>query len=291
MKRMLNEGNPYLPEISKVRKKDEDGQKQIKRFKKNFVSLDAYTRHKLMVNSYLLCYKGASGQLERDSSKDRGIYDIIKENHRFLWGNEDLTDVAKDWDKQLAKKYYDKLYKEYCIADLSRFEKNQIGLRWRTEKEVVSGKGQFQCGGKHCEKKKKLTSWEVNFSYEEHGEKKNALVKVRLCPECSLKLNFHSKKRKIKKEKVKKKKHKKHKKKKRRHSDSEDSDSDVNDMPGTSSSDIKVEIQQDADKTEEEKKKEAEKEAQDIWSKPVDVNEEEATGHDEMESFFDDLLL
>jgi len=35
----------------------------------------------------------------------------------------------------------------------------------------------------------------------EDGEKKNALVKLRLCPECSGKLNFHSKKRLIKKEK------------------------------------------------------------------------------------------
>ena len=38
--------------------------------------------------------------------------------------------------------------------------------------------GQFQCGNKRCEKEEGLKSWEVNFAYVEHGEKKNALVKL-----------------------------------------------------------------------------------------------------------------
>lgn len=31
-------------------------------------------------------------------------------------------------EKELAKKYYDKLFKEYCIADLSRYKENKVGL-------------------------------------------------------------------------------------------------------------------------------------------------------------------
>ena len=38
--------------------------------------------------------------------------------------------------------------------------------------------GQFTCGNKKCKLDEDLRSWEVNFSYEEHGEKKNALVKL-----------------------------------------------------------------------------------------------------------------
>lgn len=38
--------------------------------------------------------------------------------------------------------------------------------------------GQFQCGNKRCEKEEGLKSWEVNFAYVEHGEKRNALVKL-----------------------------------------------------------------------------------------------------------------
>ncbi|XP_023568031.1 protein FRA10AC1-like [Octodon degus] len=46
------------------------------------------------------------------------------------------------WEKKLAKKYYDKLSKEYCTADLSRHKENKFGFRWQVEKEVISGKGE-----------------------------------------------------------------------------------------------------------------------------------------------------
>ena len=34
-------------------------------------------------------------------------------------------------------------------------------MRWRTQKEVVSGKGQFVCGAKGCDKRAGLASYEV----------------------------------------------------------------------------------------------------------------------------------
>ena len=43
---------------------------------------------------------------------------------------------------------------------------------------MIDGKGQFMCGNKKCEEREGLRSWEVNFGYVEHGEKKNALVKL-----------------------------------------------------------------------------------------------------------------
>ena len=45
--------------------------------------------------------------------------------------------------------------------------------------EVISGKGQFTCGEKACNEELNLRTWEVNFSYVEKNEKKNALVKIR----------------------------------------------------------------------------------------------------------------
>lgn len=54
----------------------------------------------------------------------------------------------------------------------------QVALRWRTEKEVVTGKGQFSCGDKKCSLSEELKTWEVNFAYYENKEKKNALVKL-----------------------------------------------------------------------------------------------------------------
>jgi protein FRA10AC1 len=51
-------------------------------------------------------------------------------------------------------------------------------MRWRIEKELVSGKGQFCCGNKKCDESEGLKTWEVNFGYIEHEVKKNALVKL-----------------------------------------------------------------------------------------------------------------
>ncbi|XP_051174006.1 protein FRA10AC1 isoform X2 [Leptopilina boulardi] len=133
-------------------------------------------------------------------SRDKTDFDVIRDNHKFLW-DDDEEDEPETWEARLAKKYYDKLFKEYCISDLTYYKFNKIALRWRTEKEVIEGKGQFECGNKKCNIKNELRSWEVNFGYEEHGEKKNALIKLRLCPECSIQLNYRSKKREVKREK------------------------------------------------------------------------------------------
>ncbi|EYB84145.1 hypothetical protein Y032_0322g2440 [Ancylostoma ceylanicum] len=92
---------------------------------------------------------------------------------------------------------------KYCIIDLTYFKKNKIAMRWRTEGEVRSGKGQFICGAKKCSVQDDLSSWEVNFSYSEGGERKNALVKVRLCRQCSEMLNYGSQRRRVEKKKKK----------------------------------------------------------------------------------------
>ncbi|XP_069677863.1 protein FRA10AC1 homolog isoform X2 [Periplaneta americana] len=165
-------------------------------------SLSVYDLHKRLVNDYILCRQGATTLLGRDTSRDKRDIDVIRENHKFLWDEGDTPD---SWEARLAKKYYDKLFKEYCICDLSRYKENKIAMRWRTEQEVVIGKGQFSCGDKRCEETESLRTWEVNFAYKEQDEKKNALVKLRLCPDCSHKLNYHHKKREIIRNKTKKK--------------------------------------------------------------------------------------
>nr|XP_023028051.1 protein FRA10AC1 [Leptinotarsa decemlineata] len=157
--------------------------------------LNPYDMHKLLINEYILKRPGDTKLLKRDTSKDRNDHHVIRDNHKFLWDEEDSTD---SWELQFARRYYDKLFKEYCIADLTFYKENKVALRWRVEKEVVSGKGQFICGNKKCSEEDGLRTWEVNFGYVEQGEKKNALVKLRLCPKCSKKLNYQSKKREVK---------------------------------------------------------------------------------------------
>ncbi|XP_013113804.2 protein FRA10AC1 homolog [Stomoxys calcitrans] len=155
-------------------------------------SLSDQERHDYILKTFIL-----NNQSLSERRKHKRDIDVIREHHRFLW--DDSDDANEDsWEVRLAKRYYDKLFKEYCIADLTRYKENKIALRWRTEAEVVAGIGQFQCGSRKCLEKENLRSWEVNFAYKEQNEHKNALIKLRLCPEHSQHLNYSSKKREIK---------------------------------------------------------------------------------------------
>eukprot|EP00088_Acartia_fossae_P023770 TRINITY_DN2477_c0_g1_i2.p1 TRINITY_DN2477_c0_g1~~TRINITY_DN2477_c0_g1_i2.p1 ORF type:complete len:324 (-),score=73.10 TRINITY_DN2477_c0_g1_i2:239-1210(-) len=256
----------------------EEGRKQ----RLNLLSLSAYDRHKQLVNTYQLYYKGSTASvLQRDATRDKRDIDVIKEHHRFLWDEDESGEES--WELQLAKRYYDKLFKEYCIIDLSRYKENKFGMRWRIEKEVVIGKGQFVCANKKCDETRKLRTWEVNFGYIEQGQKKNALVKCRLCFECSYKLNYHHKKKDVTKRKKKRKKEKKKSKKSKKKKHRNDSSS------GSSSSeeeDSKEEKEIEAKR----KKKEEEEDASNIWSKPVE-REEEKTREEEFNDFLEDLFL
>lgn len=196
---------------------------QIK--KEDFSELDPFTRHKI-----LMSYHQQTGSATTKNNYKSEIQMLI-ENHSFVW---DETRNIDDPAVVLAKKYYDKLIKEYCIADLRLYRENKFGMRWRTEAEVIEGKGQFICGAKGCgqgqpklaangrpDNSTKLSTWEVFFSYVERNEKKHALVKLRLCPGCSDKLNYHHRHKKVEKTKSKK---------------SKAIESSTNDRPSSSSS-------------------------------------------------------
>lgn len=163
---------------------------------KKQLHLNPYDYHKYLINEYVLKKPGDTRLLkELDRTKWKSDKDVIIQNMKFIWNTED---APVSWEERLAKKYYDKLFREYCICDLSRFKENKIANRFRIEKEILSGKGQFVCGETGCQEEVRLKTWEVNFAYVEAGERKNALVKIRLCPSDSEKLNYHSKKREVK---------------------------------------------------------------------------------------------
>lgn len=89
-----------------------------------FKGLNAFELHQKLINDYLLKRPGDTKKLyNRDTSNDKTDIDVIRENHQFLWNDNDDADT---WEKQLAKRYYDKLFKEYCIADLSRYKENKV---------------------------------------------------------------------------------------------------------------------------------------------------------------------
>lgn len=188
--------------------------------------LNAYERHKKFIEDYVLFYGGPDA-LKAPQPVFKSDMDMLREEYRFVRTASDNDDGV--WEKRVAKQYYDKLFKEYCIGDFSRYKEGKIGLRWRTQKEVFEGKGQFICGNKACNERNGLKSYEVNFGYVEAGEKKNALVKIRLCDECAKKMNYKADKKKEKKrlkEEKKKRKREEKEKRKRKRDESGSSDSD-----------------------------------------------------------------
>lgn len=115
-------------------------------------------------------------------------WDTIREFHCFL--RDETTEQDLSWGNRLARRYYEKLYKEFALADLSRYREGKVGLRWRTEAEVVTGKGQLSCANKRCDKEEGLVSYELPFAYTERGDRKSALVKVRVCVRCAERLFY-----------------------------------------------------------------------------------------------------
>ena len=105
--------------------------------------------------------------------------------------------------------------------DLKHYKSRRLALRWRTAEEVVEGLGEDTCGSLRCkyhqtptsdsrdharvrvqgekenERERKrakkipaLRAFELPFVYLEAGERKEALVKVRLCGRCEGKLTW-----------------------------------------------------------------------------------------------------
>lgn len=142
--------------------------------------MDPFTRHKQMMELY-------KNPTETQAAIPKSDYEELRQHFQFL--PEELppsTTSEGTWQSRLVRAYHDGLFKEFCLADLSLARsENRVALCWRTEEEVVRGKGQFSCGNVACASDAGLASYEVNFGYFEGGTKRNALVKLCLCPTCA----------------------------------------------------------------------------------------------------------
>lgn len=141
---------------------------------------DAFTRHKQLMSLY-----HDPSQLQRHSLP-KSDWEELKEHFQFLPSEIEQGQQDPSWQNRMVRIYHSKLFKEFCMCDLSRAKEiGKIALRWRTEEEVVEGLGQFTCANVNCHSNNELCPFEVNFGYVEGGEKKNALVKIVLCSQCS----------------------------------------------------------------------------------------------------------
>lgn len=129
------------------------------------------------------------GSAMRDAAYETTDEEAMRREHAFLRCEEADGARKGDWGVALARRYYERLVKTYAVCDLSSAGGGRVGMRWRTEKEVREGKGQFTCGERKCEEHRGLETYECHFKYKEKGERKQALVKVRVCRRCAEKLN------------------------------------------------------------------------------------------------------
>ncbi|VEV57858.1 conserved protein, unknown function [Plasmodium vinckei vinckei] len=172
-----------------------------------FEKMDPFERHKLMMS---LC------MLEKNKNTDcqyLSDYDILKKKYKFI------HDVSNE-KNSLLQNYYRSICNKYVICDLSKYKEGKIGLRWRTEEEIIKGKGHIICSSKKCNNTD-LNTYEFLFQYIEEGIEKKTNVKVRACMDCAYKLHY----RKIKKYLKKKKKKKKQKEKRIKHRTSSSNES------------------------------------------------------------------
>ncbi|XP_020810154.1 protein FRA10AC1 [Drosophila serrata] len=258
-----------------------------KLFPINLNNLSSKERHNYILKHYVL-----NSPAEAQSRRHKRDIDVIRENHRFLWEEDEEVDTdSLSWEQRLALRYYKKLFKEYCIADLSRYMENKIALRWRTEQEVVTGIGQFQCGSRHCGERSDLRSWEVNFKYIENGAPRNALVKVRLCPTHTEQLNYRTKKKEYKKQRRREKAERRaERKRKRRKLNTED---EVSSSTQGEEEDTAPPTSLDGEAESEQKPVEQEEPTADekIWLKQPDLTQEQPSREQEFERYLEDLLL
>ncbi|KXS18163.1 hypothetical protein M427DRAFT_132925 [Gonapodya prolifera JEL478] len=256
---------------------------------------DAFTAHKELMRAYASFYGGSKDVEVYKKSRERvqrSEVDVLREQHRFLRSEEDDFLLPTSWESRLAKRYYDRLFREFALCDLRYYKQGKIALRWRTREEVEEGKGQFECGNLTCKHnggnmgedrsrgggggggrgdreegevhvrggrreaddirggdRNMLKTWEVPFGYVEAGEKKYALVKLRLCLWCSRRLNWKKDKERRAKEKEARKLERSERKRRREEAEEdrgsedvevkvEDVDDDDGDVDGRSVSDL-----------------------------------------------------
>lgn len=90
-------------------------------FAHSSASGSAYTRHLQATDAYLRYYGGSIPELGRARSER----DIIEENHQFIRQDDNEVD-DKDEEKTMARKYYEKLFKEFAVVELARWREKQV---------------------------------------------------------------------------------------------------------------------------------------------------------------------
>ena len=72
---------------------------------------------------------------------------ILQKHHQFIreegeQGQQLSQATANSWEDKLAASWYQKLFREFALCDLSQYKTGGIAMRWRTEEEVLGRRGE-----------------------------------------------------------------------------------------------------------------------------------------------------
>ena len=112
----------------------------------------------------------------------------LRESYRFV-EDADATGSSQGdgWGRSLAETYDSSLTKDFGLSAVA--PDGRLGIRWRTRREVINGKGQYTCGMLDCDAVVSLSTFEVPFAYSDAGRpsiQAAALVRLRLCGLCAM---------------------------------------------------------------------------------------------------------
>ncbi len=91
-------------------------------FSQSSGSTSAYSRHVQAAQAYLAYYNGEVPT----AGPARNERDILEAQHRFLRDDEEDEVNGKDEERQLARRYYEKLFKEFPVVELARWKERMV---------------------------------------------------------------------------------------------------------------------------------------------------------------------
>ncbi|KAL3805879.1 hypothetical protein HJC23_007840 [Cyclotella cryptica] len=134
-------------------------------------SLSSTHRHRRRKHDHDGNHHKKSRRTNSSSHAAPSDYAQLRSHFQFVLPEDDgdgstCQKYGSTWQQRMVLHYHSHLYKEYVLADLSRVSKGgPIGLRWRTEGEVKSGRGFRSCGNLACvQQSQKTLSTEEEYT-------------------------------------------------------------------------------------------------------------------------------
>jgi hypothetical protein len=124
--------------------------KMAQPFRQSSHPSSAYTRHLQQVSAYLHYYGGSKPQ----PSNFRTERQLLEENHKFIRDDDDDDDKNGTGEKEIARRYYEKLFREFALVELGRWREGMVWLvcsgwevHFYNDRLTLEGMTRWLCAG------------------------------------------------------------------------------------------------------------------------------------------------